>query len=165
MIAGADASGRRDRPEWLRRTIAARWDGRRATPENVAERFFAKVDKTDDCWLWRGGTGGNHYGKFRPYPGAKHTSAHRIAYELIVGPIPAGLHLDHVCQNPQCVNPAHLEPVTAAENRRRQSARQTHCRRGGHPLSGSNLYVGKDGRRYCRRCRRDAQRRYLTRTT
>lgn len=137
---------------------AARWDGRRATPENLADRFWRKVDRRDarECWPWLGGRGGRKaqlYGIFRNADG-QHTSAHRIAYELGVGPIPHGLVLDHTCEHTLCVNPAHLEPVTAQENRRRQSARQTHCKRD-HPLAGDNLYVDRRGFRACVICRRE----------
>lgn len=100
----------------------ARWDGRRATEENLPERFWALVDKTGECWLWTGGRGGktSQYGIFRSVAGEKHTPAHRIAYELEVGPIPAGYEIDHLCSTPLCVTPAHLEAVTPAENKRRQ---------------------------------------------
>lgn len=98
--------------------------------------------------------------------------AHRVAYELVVGPIPDGLQLDHLCKVRKCVNPAHLEAVTCGENIRRgdtgkaaaevQSSK-THCPQG-HPYSGDNLahYRGRHGRRYraCRICRREAMRRF-----
>lgn len=87
--------------------------------------------------------------------------AHRVAYELLVGPIPEGLVLDHLCRVRHCVNPDHLEPVTKRENERRGKCgelfvRVRTCLRG-HELSASNVYMwGNPPRRYCRKC-------YLTR--
>jgi len=91
-------------------------------PETEGERFWSKVDKTGDCWIWNGGVGAGGYGAFGSYDEADDpitVRAHRYAYEALVGPIPAGLVLDHLCRVRRCVNPAHLEPVTNAENIRR----------------------------------------------
>ena len=78
--------------------------------------------------------------------------AHRVAYELQVGPIPVGLQLDHLCRVRSCVNPAHLEPVTSAENTRRGlRAMKTHCPQG-HPYAGENLLIRPTGQRRCRTC-------------
>lgn len=121
------------------------------------ERFWAKVDKSGPggCWLWTAWLSGG-YGRFRVGP--RLVYAHRLAYELLVGPIPEGLELDHVrargCTSKACVNPAHLEPVTHRENVLRGDspsallARATHCGRG-HELAGPNLWRGQ-----CRECRR-----------
>lgn len=82
---------------------------------------------------------------------------HRLAYEQAHGPIPDGYQIDHLCGNPGCLNPEHLEAVTPQENNRRSNSlsarrsRQTSCYRG-HTLTGPNLYVW-GGRRYCRACR------------
>ncbi len=83
----------------------------------AADRFWEKVNKTADCWLWTGGTTNEGYGVF--WDGSRNTMAHRWAYEDAVGPIPDGLHLDHLCHTPPCVRPVHLEPVTPRENMRR----------------------------------------------
>lgn len=87
--------------------------------ETAEERFWAKVDKDgpNGCWLYLGALQGKGYGLISVV--AKDVKAHRFAYESVVGPIPDGLSLDHLCRNPQCVNPAHLEPVTHLENVRR----------------------------------------------
>lgn len=84
----------------------------------TAERFWRFVRKTDSCWLWTGCTS-RAYGMFQISRSIPRVYSHRFAYELLVGPIPEGLELDHLCNNPLCVNPAHLQPVTHAENCRR----------------------------------------------
>jgi hypothetical protein len=130
-------------------------------PQSVHDRFWAKVDKTDGCWLWTGALYRNGYGQFgAAWRESSNWLAHRFAYEALVGPIPDGLHLDHVkdrgCTSRACVNPAHLEPVPPRVNvQRGEPATKTHCVNG-HPLSGENLYRGPDGRRQCRTCRRIA---------
>ncbi len=117
------------------------------------ERFWEKVNKTDGCWEWTAASV-RGYGVFRLQGTRKNTPAHRFAYELVKGPIPVGLQLDHLCRNPSCVRPDHLEPVTQAENARRGvRAMQTHCHNG-HPYDEANTYRGQDNRgRWHRRCR------------
>ena len=125
---------------------------------DVEHRFWPKVQKSDGCWIWNGTIGQRGYGQLssQRYGRTPTTlQAHRVAYVLTVGPIPAGLQIDHLCRIKSCVNPAHLEPVTASENvRRGYLARpaRTQCRVR-HPLSDSNLYVYR-GRRLCRVCGR-----------
>jgi HNH endonuclease len=89
----------------------------RARPGPIEERFWAKVDRSGDCWLWTASRLKNGYGCFRI--GGKTLGAHRVAYEIVVGPIPAGTDLDHLCSVKHCVNPAHLEVVTRAVNMKR----------------------------------------------
>jgi hypothetical protein len=121
------------------------------------ERFWSRVDASGDCWTWTAGVNGRGYGQVSIDGVVK--LAHRASYELLVGEIPKGLVIDHLCRNKLCVNPDHLEPVTQALNLQRGAGkpppvppRQTHCKRN-HPLSGENLYMHQ-GRRHCRTCRR-----------
>ena len=110
------------------------------------------------CIEWQG-TRPRGYGQFSL--GYKMVLAHRWAWEQVNGPIPDSLHLDHLCRNPACVNPNHLEPVTARENKVRAVAavpRATHCRRG-HQRNETNMYVNpKTGQRLCRVCAREGRR-------
>lgn len=128
---------------------------------DVEGRFWSKVDKSGDCWIWRGSRASLGYGQF-PI-GKRMTLAHRIAYTFIRGSIPDGLVLDHLCQNTSCVNPDHLDPVTHRENILRGSsphainARKTSCP-SGHPYSAENTYIPASGGRKCRTCHRLRQR-------
>lgn len=123
---------------------------RRRPRKPLIMRFWSKVEITPSCWLWHGGTGMG-YGKLQK--DGRMDLAHRVAYELFVGPIPEGLELDHLCRNHGCVNPEHLEAVTHQENTLRgiarpaDNARKTHCPRG-HQYS----HRDKTGRRHCRKC-------------
>lgn len=80
------------------------------------------------CWLWTGALNASGYGVIQA--GGRAQRAHRFAYELFVGPIPAGFHLDHTCRVRACCNPDHLEPVTTQENSRRGQSARTTCRNG-----------------------------------
>lgn len=114
-------------------------------------RFWSKVvpEPMSGCWLWTAAIQCGGYGAFNGgvTHGRRVHVAHRFAYEGLVGAVPEGLELDHLCRVRCCVNPAHLEPVTTAENtrrgvlyenQRRRFASATHCR-AGHELSGANL--------------------------
>lgn len=125
--------------------------------ERLQEKYT--VDEVTGCWVWHAAVSpGPPPGKW-PYGimqfNGKMQMAHRVSYQLHRGPIAEGMQLDHLCRNTRCVNPAHLEPVTAKENIRRGKnprREQTHCLNG-HPLSGDNLYLKPSGRRECRICR------------
>jgi 5-methylcytosine-specific restriction endonuclease McrA len=125
--------------------------------KTLAERFWSKVQTTPTCWIWTGSRNPNGYGILsiaKPAGGRTTVGAHRVAYELLVGPI--AHELDHLCRVRHCVNPAHMEVVTRLENVQRSShGNQTHCKRG-HPLSGDNLkiIVNRAGQRRCRICAR-----------
>jgi len=112
------------------------------------------------CWLWLGSVTYKDYGKLMV--NRKNRPAHRLVYEQLVGPIPEGLTIDHLCRVRSCVNPDHMEPVTAAENVLRgvgptaENKRKTLCKHG-HPLTKSHR---RDSDwRYCRTCSNDAKKR------
>jgi hypothetical protein len=127
--------------------------------------FWEKVDRSPDCWQWTAGRDLDGYGVFHVAGHAR--GAHRVAYELMVGAIPSGLQIDHLCRNRGCVNPDHLEPVTPRENQRRADvalgirSAATHCPRG-HEYSPENTYMAKT-KRNCRACRHAASVRYQAR--
>jgi hypothetical protein len=121
------------------------------------ERFFAKVDATGDCWEWLANRDKDGYGKLKV---ANVTyRAHRYVWELMVGPIPDGLVIDHLCRNRGCVNPDHMEPVTVAENLHRgfsiqaQNARRERCPRG-HEYR----HTQGNGWRHCHECNNQKRR-------
>lgn len=128
-----------------------------------SERFAGSIKKTPGgCWIWTGARTTKGYGQFR-HEGVR-VLAHRYSYEIHVGPIPEGLTLDHLCRNHPCVNPAHLEPVTMAENLARGTSptaingAKTHCIRR-HPFDEANTWIEGNGRRHCRTCARNRYRR------
>jgi len=177
---------------------AGRGDRAKQPPSALlTERFWAKTriavdcpchlcaateEASAKCIVWTASYTGGGYGGF--WNGTRQVRAHRFAYELLVGPIPEGLALDHLCRVRRCVAPAHLEAVTQRENvrrgllfiprkgvrkdvrkgaRRRPQAAATHCPLG-HELTPENTYVGPptsdrpNGRRRCRTCKNAGKR-------
>ncbi len=135
--------------------------------------FWSRVDKSageDGCWLWLGGRD-KFYGVFRVDYGRGliRDGAHRVAYELLRGRIPNGLHIDHLCRNQCCVNPKHLEPVSSRVNVLRgvgvaaKNSRKEFCDNG-HSFTSDNTRVEwrRDGRRerICLACKSLRRRRY-----
>lgn len=96
----------------------------RCRDDTIEKRLLKKVVKTDTCWLWTGGKFSDGYGNIGTSKGARR--AHRVAYELYVGPIPEGLQVLHSCDNPACVNPAHLSVGTNADNMRDRDIKGRH---------------------------------------
>lgn len=121
------------------------------------ERFWPKVTQDGECWVWLAAKKKGGYGVFQLGRGVGVVRAHRWAYEQMVGPIPEGLTLDHLCRRPACVNPDHLDPVPLAVNNARQGAANTTCRSGAHPKVA--------GSRQCRECARSAARAAYRRRT
>lgn len=118
----------------------------------TGERFWSKVNKTETCWLWTAYRA-RGYGRFMVGAGEKTRalSAHRWSWEQEHGAVPDGLELDHLCRTPACVRPAHLEPVTHAENVRRAAAAVVACPQG-HAYDKDNTYRRDNGKRQCRKC-------------
>lgn len=119
------------------------------------------VNAETGCHEWSGYVEAKGYARLRDENG-KRRLVHRLAYEAAVGPIPPGLTIDHLCRNKRCCNPAHLEPVTRAENTRRgnqftMGRRSPTCRRG-HPFTPDNTVMQKPGRT-CRTCKQERERR------
>lgn len=130
---------------------------------DVFRRFCAKIQKTAGCWIWTGAKISSGYSELRV--GGKPEYGHRLSYEHFKGKIPDGLVIDHLCRNPSCVNPDHLEAVTTGENTARGESREklreratsiTHCP-AGHAYTETNTLL-KRGRRHCRTCRAEESR-------
>ena len=139
------------------RTCAAKIATQAAAVVNTTpppKRFMLQVakDERTGCWEWTGTCQPNGYSAF--FVDGRLLRGHRWSYEHFIGPIPDGLQIDHLCRNRRCVNPEHLEPVTARENTRR--AMRAACVNG-HDFTPENVYM-HSGKRYCRECRRNRNR-------
>lgn len=132
------------------------------------ERFWKSVDRrgAEECWPWLGSKDTSGYGTIMW--GGRRVGTHVLAYELVVGAVPEGLVIDHLCRNRACCNPAHLEPVTHRENVLRGrgptaiNARKTHCNHG-HEFTPENTYLQQNGGRGCRECHRNITREWARR--
>jgi hypothetical protein len=149
----------------------------------LAERLWAKIDKggpipahrpeLGPCWLWTGRSLARGHGQITE--NRRHHMVHRVVYELLIGPIPAGMTIDHICHNGsgwtagescihrRCANPAHMELATKGENVLHGqtpaaiNAAKTHCARN-HAFDAANTRRTKEGKRVCRTCERDRAR-------
>lgn len=132
------------------------------------ERFWSRVQKSYWCWQWTGAGVRTKNGYGRIMVNGRLIGAHQYSYELLVGPIPKGLTIDHLCRNRGCVNPEHLEPVTHRINILRgdsisaKHAKKTHCIHG-HPFDSVNTYYRLTGGRTCKTCRTQRERLRLMR--
>lgn len=139
---------------------------RKSTPAH--ERIMARVTINDNgCWIYQGALNHGGYGMVQFGRGIGTDRTHRVMYQHHRGKLPDDVTLDHLCANTACCNPDHLEPVTRAENARRQwrdgradpgrkNREKTHCPYG-HPYDDENTRIDRTGRRFCRAC---ARRRY-----
>jgi hypothetical protein len=131
---------------------------RRWATQHLAHRVLLD----DGCWEWVGAHDHSGYAQVSAKGGRTTVKVHRLMYELLVGPIPEGMQIDHLCRNRGCVRPDHLEPVSHAENVRRGDAGKHHAAKdscpNGHPYDDVNTYRRPDrrNRRECRICRNAA---------
>jgi hypothetical protein len=145
----------------------------------AADRVLARSVHSDvpvggePCWVYTGHRSEWGYGRVAvgsSIDGSRRTSApaHRIVYLALVGGIPDGFQIDHLCSTRSCVNPSHLEPVTPRENTLRSrgvtsaNARKAECVKG-HPFDAANTYIDTRGSRQCRACGAERARQYKRR--
>ena len=121
----------------------------------IRERILRAINVDDNgCWRWQKSL---RHGYAQIWAHGRVDIGHRVSYSEFVGPIPAGLTIDHKCRVTDCVNPEHLEPVTHQENVRRGmavagiNARKTECHRG-HAFTPANTQIRKNGSRLCLTC-------------
>jgi len=133
----------------------------------LMERFFDKTQRYEGgCLIWTGCKDPKGYGSINIE--RRHVKVHRFAYETVFGAIPKGLEIDHLCRNPSCVEPTHLEAVTSRENTLRGdrfsmgrlNRDKTHCLRG-HPYDEDNTYKHRN-HRYCKACHNISRRKGFT---
>lgn len=117
------------------------------------DNFWSFVEITKGCWIWKGNKNKLGYGHFYKTIGGKSVliMAHRFAYEDAKRTIPLNYQIHHICENPSCVKPSHLRALTRDDHRRVH--KKAHCPQG-HPYSGDNAYVRKEGYPSCRECGR-----------
>lgn len=130
----------------------------------LPDRIADKIDAAGLCWEWTAANSGG-YGYVWDSEEKRMRPATRVVWELLVGEIPDGYEMDHLCRNPPCVNPDHLEPVTHAENQRRGAHNNwwtlhhsNYCPNG-HEYTDRNTYIDPKGTRNCRTCRKEAKKR------
>jgi hypothetical protein len=115
------------------------------------------------CWVWNRSIDKDGYGRCGRGGHDGETLAHRWSYKAFKGVIPLGMTVDHICFNRACINPDHLQLLTAADNRRRNRAALSETCSNGHPYDAANTYYRPSGRRTCRACNLAAVLRYSER--
>lgn len=124
--------------------------------EYILERLTSRVIDWEDCWLVGGSPHKREYRQLQFKKGIfnRMIAAHRLSYELFIGPIAAELTIDHLCENGACINPNHLEPVSRETNALRwhRNHAKSECLRG-HEYTNKNTYYDKRGYKSCRVCK------------